>query len=226
MSLLDLFFPIRCVNCRSSSRYLCSNCVNFLKPVNQPLCPMCCRPNFFGRTHARCHSPLSLDGLISTLHYNPLAKKLITKYKYRFVSSLIPELNEIITTFTDITALENTSWLVISVPLHPKRLRWRGFNQAQQLAQAISASFGWPLAKNIIKRTRYTTPQMELNGKKRRENLIGAFASDSNIHSVKGKSTLLVDDVFTTGTTLKECAKVLKRHGASKVWGLTLAMST
>ncbi len=225
MSILDLLFPIRCVNCHTPGRYLCPDCLNFLKPNDKPVCPMCCRPNFFGRTHSRCLSPLALNGLISPVVYNPLAKKLITKYKYRFVSSLIPELTEIITTFTDPTPLESNSWRIVPVPLHPKRLRWRGFNQAQHLAQAISTAFDWPLTSLVIKRTRYTTPQMELNGTKRRQNLVGAFAADKNINSIRGKLVLLIDDVFTTGTTLKECAKVLKRHGAQSVWGFTLALS-
>jgi ComF family protein len=109
--------------------------------------------------------------------------------------------------------------LVAPVPLHPSRLRQRGFNQALLLAQAFPEV---PLERELLARQRHTPPQAGLNPKERRDNVKGAFAVPRP-ELVKGKSILLIDDVFTTGATVRECAKVLRRAGAREVNVLTVA---
>ena len=109
--------------------------------------------------------------------------------------------------------------LIVPVPLHPKRLKHRGFNQALLLAQAFPQA---ALAREAVVRTRHTPPQVGLNPKERRVNVKGAFAVPDPA-LVKGKSVLLIDDLFTTGSTVKECARVLLKAGARQVEVLTVA---
>ena len=99
--------------------------------------------------------------------------------------------------------------LLAPVPLHPKRIKHRGFNQSLLLAQAFP---GAPVAREAVVRTRHTAPQVGLNPKERRDNVKGAFAVTDPAR-VKGKSVLLIDDLYTTGSTVKECARVLLRPG-------------
>jgi ComF family protein len=109
-------------------------------------------------------------------------------------------------------------WL-IPVPLHPRRLKHRGFNQALLLAQAFPEA---PLAREALLRVRHTVPQVQLKPKERRDNVKGAFAVPDPA-LVKGKNLLLVDDLYTTGATARECARVLSRAGAARVEVLTVA---
>jgi ComF family protein len=109
--------------------------------------------------------------------------------------------------------------LVAPVPLHPRRLKQRGFNQALLLAQAFPEVH---LERELVTRVRHTPPQTGLNAKERRDNVKGAFTV-SRPDLVKGKNILLIDDVFTTGATVKECARVLRKAGAHQVDVLTVA---
>jgi ComF family protein len=115
--------------------------------------------------------------------------------------------------------------IAIPVPLHKKRLRLRGFNQALLLAHGISEQFMIPLNYDNLIRIRYTRPQVELSGRDRAENVRGAF-NLLRPAEVCEKRILLIDDVFTTGATMNECAKVLKDAGAASVTVLTLARTT
>jgi competence protein ComFC len=112
--------------------------------------------------------------------------------------------------------------LIVPVPLHPKRLRWRGFNQSLLLARQVHRLYELPLDPFVLYRDRETAPQTELTEDERRKNVRGAFA----IHpgkSLKEKSVLLVDDVYTSGATVNECSRALVRGGAKAVHVLTLA---
>lgn len=222
MNLLDFLFPPRCLGCNQFGTYLCPECTNLFKPLSNHICPVCTKGSFLGATHPHCLSATSLDGLISTFPYTGTAKRAILKFKYQFVSSLTKTLSELMTSFTDFTPIQKNSWLIVPVPLHVKRLRWRGFNQAELLAKSLAAYTHWPYAPGLLKRTRHTTPQMSLRRSARLTNLQGAFAANESLVPSR-QPLLLVDDVWTTGSTLKECTKVLKQHGATTVWAITLA---
>jgi ComF family protein len=112
--------------------------------------------------------------------------------------------------------------MVIPVPLHPKRLRQRGFNQALLLAHGMSVKYGIPLDYDNLARVKATRPQVELTGVERVKNVAGAFSLKFP-EIVKSKHILLIDDVFTTGATMNECAGVLKSAGAGQVTACTLA---
>ncbi len=123
--------------------------------------------------------------------------------------------------------------LVTAVPLHPARLRERGYNQADLLARAFGRMIGVPVGLAALRRVRHTQPQVNLNAAQRRENVQNAFAATAPTHFFKGqredglgvcgRRVLVIDDVRTTGSTLEACSLALKAAGASSVWGFTLA---
>ncbi len=112
--------------------------------------------------------------------------------------------------------------LLVPVPLHVKRLREREFNQSAIIASIISRRSGIPLLANVLIRHRHTMPQVELGGMDRRENVAGAFSIE-NSTLIEGKEIILVDDVYTSGSTINECSRVLKKNGADKVTVVTIA---
>lgn len=114
--------------------------------------------------------------------------------------------------------------LLLPVPLHTKRLRERGFNQAVLLARPLSNRYNIPLVTSVLKRSRWTEPQVNLDRRVRRKNVRGSFMV-SNSSFLSGKNILLLDDVYTTGATINECGKTLLRAGAKEVYVLTLARS-
>ena len=114
--------------------------------------------------------------------------------------------------------------LLMPVPLHPARKRERGFNQSEILAEMVSERINVPLAKGILRRIKNTKDQTNLSAEQRRENVAGAF-SVSHPERISGKRIILVDDVITTGATLKECAKVLKEAGAKRIVAATLVVA-
>lgn len=164
-----------------------------------------------------------------------LVKKAVHVFKYRFVKDLSKPLaklmaeqlknRQIIKKEKPIPFgpdIENDK-IVIPVPLHPKRLRWRGFNQAELLAKNLADYFELPLENYILIRKRNNIPQVEIKDRRERmENIKGAFDC-AMPEAVKNKKVILVDDVCTTSATLSECAKVLKKSGAREVWGAVVA---
>ncbi len=127
-------------------------------------------------------------------------------------------------------AAESLSFFVVSlgadvlfpVPLHRRRLWERGFNQAVLLARPLAKIWGIPLVVNNLRRTRWTEPQVSLTAAERKDNVRGAFTLD-NPAAVRGKKVLLLDDVYTTGSTVIECSKVLRRAGVEEVYVITMA---
>lgn len=220
MNLLDILFPRRCVSCRKVGSYFCKNCLQQIEYITHPICPVCARPAISGITHPRCLTAFSLDGMYAVAHYQGPIRNAIHLLKYKFVSDLVESLISLIVTHYPDT-LPKLDYLTF-VPLHPRREKFRGFNQSMILAQRLSKKLNIPFKNNILKRVKKTKPQVELKREERRTNLRGAF-SCVNKEDVKGKIIGLVDDVATTRSTLSECAKVLKRNGAQIVWGVVLA---
>lgn len=122
----------------------------------------------------------------------------------------------------DATALFHEPDLILPVPLHIRRLRWRGFNQSLLLAKTCFSTWKEKIHPDLLQRHRATIPQTQLDGADRRSNLAGAF-SLRDPEAVRDKRVLLVDDVFTTGSTLRECAEILSKAGAGKIIAFTLA---
>jgi len=165
---------------------------------------------------------------VSESSQNILAK-IVHLYKYRFIEDLHVPLGKIMVKriFQSNLPIPDA---IIPVPLHPRRLRWRGFNQSELLANHISnnlvANFTIPIKKDWLLRKRFTQPQMKIKKySERLDNLQGAFTLNPKtpIQNLQGKTLLLIDDIATTGATLFECAKILKASGAKKVFSVVIA---
>lgn len=226
--ILDSLFPIRCISCGKENYWICEKCFSLIQHLDQQNCPVCkitITPD--GRTCPTCKRKNDLDGLIAAANYNnTLTSKAIHFFKYRFIDELHVPLGKLI-----VKAILNTEIplpdIIIPVPLHPRRLRWRGFNQSALLAKIISTNlselFDIKLETEILSRKRYTKPQMEISNRKdRHKNIFGAFDLQ-NKEIIKDKIIFLIDDVTTTGFTIFECAKVLKEAGAREVYAAIVA---
>jgi len=183
---------------------------------------MCERAAIDGKTHPGCQTRYSLDGLTSLYRYDGPVKSAIKRLKYKpYLAALVDILLLSILSSIESKRDEFTTFTVVPVPLHPQRQRERGFNQAALVGKALATQLSLPFQEKVLKRTRYTKAQVLLAEKERRKNLAGAFAIVPSIPV--SPNILLVDDVWTTGSTMRICANVLKRAGAKNVWALTVA---
>ena len=230
----DILFPISCISCGKENEFLCDSCLSKIPLKSEQSCPICEKvitPQ--GRTCFGCKTKSSIDGILSASFYkNELISHSVHLLKYRFIESLSAPLGKIILR----SILDSELFLpdlIIPVPLHKRRLRWRGFNQAELLANYLSANiapgFEIPVENELLVRSRNTSPQMQIKGSVlRRKNISGAFSISKTNHrrkirSLKGKRIYLIDDITTTGSTLFECARILKKAGAKEVFGIVIA---
>jgi ComF family protein len=209
-AILEILFPTECILCKAPGNFLCGDCAGLLdvSPVHHP-----------DRTTKYLD-----DAYAACAYENRFAKKIIARLKYDpFHKSLAAPVAEAIAGHFRLAEENvNRQAIISAVPLAAKRLRWRGFNQAQMIAQELGKIWRLPVCNSCLARTRDTKNQAELTGPKRRENIKGAFVCPDN-SLIKNKIVYLVDDVMTTGATLNECAKILKLHGAAKVNGIAFA---
>lgn len=235
---IDLVYPPRCPLCRTFLRdervringkdlLLCHPCSRAFVPIASPLCPLCGRPFSSGAGEDRvCEDCLRkrpfFDKARGPFLYEGPVMALIQQFKYNGKSHLAGILGPLLASFATTWLQSLESPLIVPVPLHPKRLRERGFNQSLLLAGHVKEALSADLDALSLRRTRPTRPQTGLKSAERRRNLRGAFGVVEK-KAVKGRRVILVDDVSTTGTTLNECARVLKRAGADRVFGLVLA---
>lgn len=219
-NLINLFFPEKCVICSKQGAFLCPNCFAKLTLIETQTCPRCNRISTKGRLCPRCRPKVALSGVVSWSYFKDQnIKDLIHAYKYEKLSAMAPLLAEQLINLINKNQLKFD--LIAFVPLSRKRLAWRGFNQAELLALEISTKTGKAVVTNL-KKNNDTKTQVGLAKKQREKNLSSAFEL-SNGEKLVGKRILLVDDVITTGTTLNEVAKVLRRAGAREVWAIVLA---
>ena len=177
-----------------------------------------------GFTHAFCKTRYSLDGLSSFFHYQGVAQKAIKSLKYRFVFDLAQEFIGLIPLVMMDSRLRGNDTIMAPVPLHPSRLRFRGFNQAEKLGTILTHRLDVPFEKNVLKRVVKTPSQVEVKDREKRlKNMDQAFAIHDSTFVLHNSSILLFDDVWTTGATLRSATRALKRAGASRVWGVTMA---
>jgi ComF family protein len=241
-SLFATLFPSDCRLCGApliniSRLPVCDGCLAGIRPIaggvcsvcgerlvsmhafsgenDEPLCGLCRR---LGPPFEKAAAYGSYDGGL---------RELIHLLKYEQVRPAANVLGRMLAEV--IAGLEigftGDSVLVIPVPLHSKKLRQRGFNQSEAIARAALKHRGdrrYELSTDVLRRRRETKSQIGLTSHQRRENLRGAFAVEPP-QQIAGRELLLVDDVYTTGTTASECARVLRRAGASRVWVATVA---
>jgi ComF family protein len=231
VALLDLLLPPLCHVCHSfipnaGKLHICPACRENLPLVTSPLCTLCGIPFSGAGGDHRCGTCLShpphFDSAGARFLYEGPLRDLIHSFKYNRLVHLRRPLA--------LLALEGISafgpdWephVIVPVPLHRSRLRQRGFNQAILLGRVLSRRLSLPLLPDALVRTRRTEPQIELSAAERRLNVKGAF-SVSKPGLIAGKRVLLLDDVMTTGSTMDECARELKKAGAIAVFAVTIA---
>jgi competence protein ComFC len=221
--ITDLVFPISCLVCGQDGKYLCEQCFVKLPKLQKQQCLVCQKPSPFGKTHPECASRNKVDGALSALtHKDKYVHKIIWVFKYNFVSTLAEPLAQLITETISQQRLDNyfNEFIVVPVPLHPRRFNWRGFNQAELLAQALSEKLNICMKESLIVRNKFTKPQVNLNAEERKRNLENAF---NLLGDITNKKILLVDDVITSGSTANEMAKILKQGKATEVWIVSAA---
>jgi ComF family protein len=230
--LADIVFPPRCILCGAfmdhhSPPSFCTHCFSQIHFIQSPQCTCCGLPflDREGEDHL-CGECIISEQFFSKVRsvgkYDSILLEAIHLFKYRGKLSLGKALGRLMTEheYRDFT-IRNYS-LIIPVPLHTKKLKERGFNQSLILARELSIHFSIPLDFSLLKRTIHREPQTMLKKKERLVNVKGAFEIKS-AEKIKGEKILLVDDVYTTGSTVKECSRMLIRNEAAEVAVLTLA---
>jgi competence protein ComFC len=229
-SAVSLFYPPGCTICGKSIRadeYLCDQCETKAVRIVAPFCQKCSEPFEGSITNtfacANCvHRTIHFDAAVSAYRGRGIVRQIIHEFKYGRQIHLRHLVARWLNSALDDERLRQSHFdVIMPVPLHPARQRERGFNQASLLAELLSAQTSIPV-KPLLERTRYTTTQTALDRSERMENLHNAFRLRKNA-DVRGLHVLLVDDVLTTGSTLNECARILKRASAFSVHAATAA---
>jgi len=233
---LDFLFPPSCLLCRKQGDFICPACKKSLGFLTRQVCPYCAKPSLTGQVHEACRKGYFLDGLVSAFSYHSPFKKIIAQIKFEpYLFSALGELTVNAIAYLDSDDrflpfrdfIRKSDPVVVPIPLHKSKLRQRGFNQAQIIGKKVASYYGLALEKKLLLRGRSTKPQFKLDERERWRNIKGAFLIDEarlgNCPASRLPSVLLVDDIWTTGATMKEATRVLKRAGIPKVWGLTLA---
>ena len=241
--VLDIVFPPRCAGCGTWSQDLfCSSCWIQLKPIKPPFCFICGHPfdplSYSAAECADCrgqrsHTAPSFRALRSAYTFEGPVREAIHRFKYQDKIALAAPLARLL---YDLLCQQPSSLpaipcdrlkLLIPVPLHPWRRYRRGYNQSALLARELSRHLPVPVSE-VLRRVRHTVPQVELSAQERTANVAGAFAVDASaLKQVQSRiaagPVLLIDDVCTTGATLRECVATLKQSGVNDIYALTLA---
>jgi len=240
---MDLLFPKFCLGCKKEGTYLCDDCRGLLD-INEFNHCLCDRPTTLSSNSksgkcSKCQNK-ALSGLYFALPYKEshITKILIHQFKYKpYLKDLAETLSSIlIEHFIKTGANTNEIWensVLVPVPIHIKKFRERGYNQSEELAEELSKVLKIPVISDYLIKTKSTESQMKLSKIEREKNLESAFCVR---HSREGgnpdlarsdltkfSKIFLVDDVYTTGSTMAECAKTLKKSGIKNIWGIALA---
>jgi len=228
----DVIFPPQCLACAervdlSPSQLFCVSCWMKVKFIEGSLCTVCGLPflNSAAKSHV-CGSCLEKKPFFAlargVVSFETVIMEVVHKFKYGRDLSLGEALGSLFAEFSFSDMTFSDYKMIIPVPLHKQKLRERGFNQALLLAKKIGKKYSLPVNFSLLKRHKFTLTQTGLNRREREENIKGAF-SVVDRKAVVGESLILIDDVFTTGATVNECARTLLKAGARKVAVLTLA---
>ncbi len=220
-----MIFPKACLDCGKEGKYICENCLSKVR-ILKPACPYCEKASIDGFTHIKCRRKYGLDGLTSIWKYEGVIKKAILALKFKYSTEVGRELSS---AFLDTLRsqyakyyIPNTNSLV-PIPIHWHRQNVRGFNQSVEIGKLVAKEMGWGFNPDLLIKHKSTSSQVELSVEERKHNLKGAFYLNPSYIQHTIADILLFDDIFTTGSTLHEAAKVLKHGGVKKVWGMTIA---
>lgn len=225
---LDTLFPWECLICHKETEFnypLCKDCFLKIQLFNQFICPVCQKRLFNPLKSCHFH-PLQALGVVG-LYEDEILKEAIHTFKYKKIKNLVIPLASLMLYFlknnTYFSNLQKDSLLIIPIPLSKQKLQIRGFNQAELLAKEIAKYFSLGISIDVLKKVKNNLPQAEIKDlQKRQKNVKGIFQI-KNSEKIEGKQIILIDDVYTTGATLNEAARVLKENGAKSVIGLVLA---
>lgn len=228
--VLDLAYPPVCLNCEAPTAVpntLCSSCFNSLRPITAPLCPV------LGLPFAASLGPgtLSAEALAdpppfgrarAAVVYGDVAATLVSRLKYGDRPELAGFCARLMAGAGHELWADNP--VLVPVPLHPARQRERRFNQSAELAQALGRLTGLKVDPSLVQRTRRTRQQVGLSGSGRQRNVAGAFATHPDIAlRLGGRRVVLVDDVYTTGATVKALTRTLRKAGVDAIDVVTFA---
>lgn len=210
--ILDLLFPKFCFICQREGSYLCQDCKAILE---------------ISQSHQK-YETKTLSDLYFALEYKKsLIKNLIEKFKYQpFVKELAKPLSSLI--IDHFQLLENPppffegGFILVPVPLEKRKLKWRGFNQAEEIAKELSKFLNSEILNEVLIKIKETPSQVELSEEERRENIKDVFFV-KNREKIRQRKILLIDDIYTTGSTMEEAAKILKTAGAKEIIGIVIA---
>ena len=249
MSILDWIYPPKCVACGMiipiydklhKKLWLCTNCIALFEPIQTNTCKMCGVPVEDVITCSSCKTKIyNFSANYACFVYEDLVRDLLLSLKFRNKKNVAYSLGYLWAGFVksneQLKEYINEEIILVPVPMHPKKQRERGFNQAEILAQILSSELKIPFS-NALTRTVDTPPMAGLHPTLRAENLLGAFSirdskdsknskNSKTSVSVKDKKIMLVDDIYTTGASLNECALTLKNAGANTISCMTLSIT-
>lgn len=208
MAILDLIFPKNCLECKSSGKYICENCLKKVPPR--------------GWTDRETYSCFRYEGVI---------RKAIITLKYKYSTEIAKELAEVCVQKLKSSFLlpsnyrrsrPSFAYCLVPVPLHWHRKNFRGFNQSEEVGKIIAKKMNWEFISDLLIRKKSTIPQVQLTGSARRQNLRGVFLLNP-AYVLRSTCYILFDDVLTTGSTLLEASKVLRAGGVKRIFCLTIA---
>lgn len=218
--LMRIIYPARCIGCGKllaidGDKWLCTDCTEDFTEHKGLRCLVCGRPTDHKGKCSDCRSgSIYFDKGYCILEYKDAVRNAILKFKYKYKSGYAKYFGSLLSDYAK-RNIELKYDYVTAVPLHKKRLRERGYNQSELIAKILAKNMGVAY-KELLVRQKPTLPQNRLNKKQRQDNIKNAFIPAKGA-DIEGRSILMVDDIFTTGTTMNECAKILKRQGAYRV---------
>jgi ComF family protein len=225
---LDFFFPRFCVGCGKEGAFICTSCLASLPRIDTSVCVKCGKPliasSLMESNLLLCSNctgwETDIDGIRSPYRFEGVIRKAVHEFKYRNLRAISVQLAELLADYLAENPIPYE--VILPIPLHTKRIRERGYNQAGLLCRELSRLTGVPVNDTTLIRGVYNMQQAKtVSVEERHKNVIGIFqVVDVDLHQ---KRVLLIDDVTTSGATLNACAGVLKKSGIKSVWGLTLA---
>jgi ComF family protein len=216
---VDLLFPARCIGCGREGAFICQSCRLKLNRIAPPVCTVCGCPLAGNESCPAClEKERNIDGIRSPFRFDGTIRRAVHQLKYGNLWAIARPLAVLMAEHFAASPVPGEA--LVPMPLHPRRLRARGYNQSLLLAKELGRLIGLPVAE-CVARIRYVSPQARAaSAVERHKNVAGCFACRRHLG---GQGLIIVDDVATSGATLDACAAALKTAGAGPVWGFTLA---
>ena len=221
--VLDALYPLECVGCGGPGRVICDACATDLPELVPPFCRICATPGDFARCQRCAEGVRQFDGVRAPFHYGGTVRQAILALKYGGIKAAAPQLGDLLAGYLNDNPLPGD--VLTAVPMHSRRRRERGYNQAELLAARVARVGNLRYDAGLLTRTRQVEPQAGIDSADRRAVNVAGSVAVSPGKDLNGAAIILVDDVATTGSTLESCAAALKQADAASVWCLTLAVA-